>query len=91
MDHKFAQTFLKLGRNYLGDTNSLLLSQKSYGHDFFPFVSTPFLLVRAAAAAAVGGQTKSSFDLAENCDVSSLGVGRHRYTRVLQVSKLLWV
>ena len=44
MDHKFAQTFLKLGRNYLGDTNSLLLSQKSYGRDFFPFVSTPFLL-----------------------------------------------
>ena len=33
---------------------------------------------------------KSFFKLAENCEASSLWVGCHRYTRVLQVSKPLW-
>ena len=33
---------------------------------------------------------KSFFDLAENCEASSLWVGRHRYTRILCVSKPLW-
>ena len=53
-----------------------------------PNVSTPFFLVRAAAAAA---KPKSCFDEAENRAASSLGVGGHRYTRVSCVSKLLWV
>ena len=43
-----------------------------------------------AAAAVVVSESKSFFDLAENCEASSLWVGHHRYTRVLQVSKLLW-
>ena len=33
---------------------------------------------------------KSFFKLLENCEASSLWVGCHRYTRVLQVSKPLW-
>ena len=54
-----------------------------------PNVSTPFLPGSEKKKSEV--KAKSFFNLAENCDVSSLGVGRHRYTRVLQVSKLLWV
>ena len=34
---------------------------------------------------------KSFFNLAENCDASSIWVGRHRYMRLLQASKRLWV
>ena len=34
---------------------------------------------------------KSFFNLAENCGTSSLWIGRHRYTRFLQASKLIWV
>ena len=49
------------------------------------------LLSWLAAAAVVVSESKSFFDLAENCEASSLWVGRHRYTRVLQVSKLIWV
>ena len=55
-----------------------------------PPVSTPFLPVRAAAAAAAVEQ-KSCFDLAENFEASSLWVGAHRYTRISCESKLLWV
>ena len=33
---------------------------------------------------------KSFFNLAENCDASSLWVDPHRYTRILCVSKPLW-
>ena len=33
---------------------------------------------------------KSFFDLAENCEASSLWVDHHRYTRILCVSKPLW-
>ena len=54
-----------------------------------PFRVDP-LSVWLAAAAVVVSDPKSFFDLAENCEASSLWVGRHRYTRVLQVSKLLW-
>ena len=36
-------------------------------------------------------KTKSFFNLAENCDVSSLWVGCHRYTRIFCGSKPLWV
>ena len=36
-------------------------------------------------------QQKSFFNLAENCDVSSLWVGCHRYTRIFCGSKPLWV
>merc|ERR1712121_168682 len=35
--------------------------------------------------------SKSCFDLAENRAASSLWVGDHRYTRILWVTKLLWV
>ena len=54
-----------------------------------PNVSTPFPTWLAAAAVVVT-DPKSFFDLAENCEESSLWVGRHRYSRVLQVSKPLW-
>ena len=36
-------------------------------------------------------QQKSCFNEAENRAASSLGVGGHRYTKILSVSKLLWV
>ena len=48
------------------------LVQKSYRHGFF-YVSTPFLLVMAAAAAA--DDPKNCFDAAKNQAASSLGVG----------------
>ena len=41
-------------------------------------------------AAAVAAEQKSCFDLAENYGASSLGMGG-RYTRILCVTKLLWV
>ena len=47
------------------------MAQKSYGHGVF-FVSTPFLLVMAAAAAA--DVPKSCFKSAENRAASSLEV-----------------
>ena len=53
-----------------------------------PKCRPPSFLVRAAAA--VGGQKKSCFDLAENWAADSLWVGAHRYTRILRVSKPLW-
>ena len=56
-----------------------------------PFRVDPLSVRLAAAAAVVLSESKSFFDLAENCEASSLWVGRHRYTRVLQVSKLIWV
>ena len=52
-------------------------------------MSTPFPTWLAAAAVVVS-DSKSFFDLAENCEASSLWVGCHRYTRVLQVSKPIW-
>ena len=81
--------YYKSGRKYLGHTNSLLLSPKSYGHDFPPSCRPSLFLVRAAAAA--GGQKKSCFDLAENRAADSLWVGAYRYTRIKFASKLLWV
>ena len=47
------------------------LVQKSYRHGFF-YVSTPFLLVMAAAAA---DDPKNCFDAAKNQAASSLVVG----------------
>ena len=41
------------------------------------------------AAAVVVSDPKSFFDLAENCEASSIWVDRHHYTRDLQVSKLV--
>ena len=80
--------YYKSGRKYLGHTNSLLLSPKSYGRDFPPSCRPSLFLVRAAAA---GGRKKSCFDLAENLAGYSLWVGAHRYTRIKFASKLLWV
>ena len=65
-----------------------IMSEQRLGRKFIFLVSTPFSLVRAAAAAA---EQKSCFDLAENFKTSSLWVAGHRYTRILCVSKLLWV
>ena len=53
------------------------------------FVSTPFLLVALAAAAAA--ESKSCFDEAKNLGASSLGAAGNRYPRILCLSKLLWV
>ena len=39
---------------------------------------------------AAAAQPKSCFKSAENRAASSLGVGGHRYTRILCASKLLW-
>ena len=61
----------------------------SSGSEAPPKGSTPVKLIRAAAA--VGGQKKSCFDLAENRAADSLWVGAHRYTRIKFASKLLWV
>ena len=61
------------------------------GTDFF-FVSTPFLLVRAAAAAAaVGVQSKSCFYEALNLAANTLGVGANRCAGFFYFSKLIWV
>ena len=60
------------GREYLGHTNLLLLSPKSYGRDFPPSCRPSLFLVRAAAAAA---EQKSCLDLAENRAASSPWVG----------------
>ena len=74
--------------------SSLVIQKKIYllkviGHrstDFY-FVSTPFLLVAAAAAA----ETKNCFDGAKNREASSLGVAGNRYQRMSCLSKFLWV
>ena len=55
-----------------------------------PFRVDP-LSVWLAAAAVVVSDPKSFVDLAENYEASSLWVGRHRYTRVLQLSELRWL
>ena len=64
----------------------------SYGYnnaDSSPRVD-PLSTILAAAAAVVVSEPKSFFKLAENCKASSLWVGRHRYVRILCVSKPLW-
>ena len=63
------------------DVKTIMSEQRLEGKFIF-LVSTPFSLVRA--------QPKSCFKSAENRAASSLGVGGHRYTRILCASKLLW-
>ena len=53
-----------------------------------PRCRPPFYLVMDEVKVS---EPKSFFELAENCEASSLWVGAHRYTRVLCASKLLWV
>ena len=62
------------------------MSQNVIGNP--PKVSTPFLPGSEKKSEV---KTKSFFNLAENCDVSSLWVGCHRYTRIFCGSKPLWV
>ena len=72
-----------------------ILCSKELGHtkskspmDTVFYVSTPFLLVMAAALA---DDPKSCFDAAKNQEAGSLGVGANRYLAILCVSKPLWV
>ena len=62
-------------------------SKSGMGTVFF-YVSTPFPLVPAAA---VGVESISCFDGAENRAASSIGVGANRYLPDLGFSKLLWI
>ena len=77
------------GREYLGHTNLLLLSPKSYGRDFPPSCRPSLFLVRAAAAA--GGQQKSCFKSAENRAASSLGYGYNGIRCLRIYFKSQWV
>ena len=52
-----------------------------------PMCRPPFFLV----VLVEWSESKSCFDLAENCGASSLWVGVYRYTRISCASKLLWV
>ena len=64
-----------------------------YGHEFFFFVSTPFLLVRAAAALAVVGevdQKVASMRLKIGQPVA-YGLALIANTIDLLFSKVLWV
>jgi len=54
-------------------------------------VSTPFLLVRAAAAAGWWAESRMCFYEAENRAASSNWVGANRYLPDFLFSKLLWV
>ena len=79
--------YYKSGRKYLGHTNSLLLSPKSYGRDFPPSYRPSLFLVMAGGRAS----QKRFFKTAENQAAGSLWVGGHRHVGILVASKLIWV
>ena len=74
-------------QNEIYDVKTIMSEQRLEGKFIF-LVSTPFSLVMDEVN---WRESKSCFDLAENFKTSSLWVAGHRYTRILCVSKLLWV
>ena len=84
----------KLAINQL--TSALFISNQFYWLKSLmgmesPPCRPPSYWLAAAAAAVVVSESQSCFKSAENINASSLWPGGYRYTRVLCVSKLLWV